>query len=342
MGEWLRIAVWSFVSALKRRRDLALENVALRQQLTVLRRQPGSVQLRDRDRLFWVWLRRVWPGWRRALVLVQPATVVDWHRKGFRTYWRWRSRARGGRPRIDPSVRKLIRHMWSSNPTWGAPRIQAELHKIGIDVSDSTVRRYRPLRVTPPSQTWRSFLENHLTDIAATDFFIVPTVTFRVLYVLLIMSHDRRRILHFNVTTSPSAQWTAQQVVEAFPYAAPPRFLLRDRDKIFGSSFVRRVESLGMEEVVTAPGSPWQNPYCERLIGSIRRECLDHVIVLNERHLLRVLGSYASYYQASRTHRSLDGDCPDPRPIEPVEMGDVVALAQVGGLHHRYTRQLAA
>ena len=232
--------------------------------------------------------------------------------------------------------------MWSSNPTWGAPRIQAELHKIGIDVSDSTVRRYRPLRVTPPSQTWRSFLENHLTDIAATDFFIVPTVTFRVLYVLLIMSHDRRRILQFNVTTSPSAQWTAQQVVEAFPYAAPPRFLLRDRDKIFGSSFVRRVESLGMEEVVTAPGSPWQNPYCERLIGSIRRECLDHVIVLNERHLLRVLGSYASYYQASRTHRSLDGDCPDPRPIEPVEMGDVVALAQVGGLHHRYTRQLAA
>jgi len=167
-------------------------------------------------------------------------------------------------------------------------------------------------------------------------------VTFRVLYVLLTMSHDRRRILHFNVTTSPSAQWTAQQVVEAFPYAAPTRFLLCDRDKIFGSSFVRRVESMGMEEVVTAPGSPWQNPYCERLIGSIRRECLDHVIVLNERHLLRVLGSYASYYQASRAHRSLDGDCRDPRPIEPAEMGGVVAHAQVGGLHHRYGRQLAA
>lgn len=342
MGEWLRIAVWSFVSVLRSRRDLALENVALRQQLMVLRREPRSVRLRDRDRLFWVWLRRAWPGWRQALVLVQPATVVDWHRRGFRAYWRWKSRARGGRPRIDPSVRKLIHHMWSSNPTWGAPRIQAELRKIGIEVSDSTVQRYRPLRVSPPSQTWRSFLDNHLAELAAIDFFIVPTVTFRVLYVLLIMSHDRRRILHINVTTSPSAQWTAQQVVEAFPYAAPPRYLLRDRDKIFGSSFVRRVEAMGIEEVITAPGSPWQNPYCERLIGSIRRECLDHVIALNERHLLRVLRGYASYYHASRTHRSLDNDCPDPRPVEPPEMGAVVVCPQVGGLHHRYGRRLAA
>ena len=342
MGEWLRIALWSVASALKSRRDLALENAALRQQLMVLQRQPVRVQLRDRDRLFWVWLRRVWPAWRRALVLVQPATVVGWHRKGFRAYWRWRSRARGGRPRIDPSVRRLIRHMWNSNPTWGAPRIQAELRKIGIDVSDSTVRRYRPARLGPPSHAWRSFLENHLTDFAAIDFFIVPSATFRVLYVLLIMSHDRRRILHFNVTTSPSAQWAAQQVVEAFPYVAPPRFMLHDRDSIFSCAFARRVKSMGIKEVITAPGSPWQNPYCERLIGSIRRECLDHVIVLNERHLLRVLRSYSSYYHSSRTHRSLHDDCPDPRPVERPEMGDVVALAQVGGLHHRYTRQLAA
>jgi putative transposase len=342
MGDWLQIAGWGFGSTLRSRRDLALENIALRQQLMVLQRQAGKVRLRDRDRVFWVWLQRVWPGWRRALLLVQPATVVGWHRKGFRAYWRWKSRARGGRPRIDPSVRSLIRHMWSSNPTWGSPRIQAELHKLGIDVSDATVRRYRPSGLRSPSQTWRSFLENHLTDIAAMDFFIVPTATFRVLYVLLIMSHDRRRILHFNVTTSPSAHWTAQQVVEAFPYETQPRFLLHDRDSIFGSSFARRVGSMGIEEVVTAPGSPWQNPYCERLIGSIRRECLDHVIVLNERHMLRVLRGYASYYHGSRTHRSLDGDCPDPRPVEPVEMGEVVAHPQVGGLHHRYGRQLAA
>jgi putative transposase len=287
MGEWLRIGVWSFVSLLRSRQDLALENVALRQQWMVLRRQPGHVRLKDSDRLFWVWLHRLWPGWRQALVLVQPATVVDWHRRGFRAYWRWKSRARGGRPRIDPSVRQPIRHMWSSNPTCGAPRIQAELRKIGIEVSDSTIRRYRPPRVGPSSQTWRSFLDNHLADLAAIDFSIVPPGTFRVLYVLLIMSHDRRRILHFNVTTSPSARWTARQVVEAFPYESSPRFLLRDRDKIFGSTFVRRVEWMGIEEVVTAPGSPWQNPYCERLIGSIRRECLDHVVVLGERRPLR-------------------------------------------------------
>ncbi len=237
MGEWLQIAGRGLVSTLRSRRDLGLENIALRQQLMVLQRQAGKVRLWDRDRVFWVWLQRAWPGWRRALLLVQPATVVGWHRKGFRAYWRWKSRARGGRPRIDPSVRSLIRHMWNSNPTWGSPRIQAELHKLGIDVSDATVRRYRPSRLRPPSQAWHSFLENHLTDIAAMDFFIVPTATFRVLYVLLIMSHDRRRILHFNVTNSPSAHWTAQQVVEAFPYKTQPRFLLHDRDSIFVSSF---------------------------------------------------------------------------------------------------------
>ena len=342
MGDWVRIAGWSVVSALKSQRDLTLENVALRHQLMVLRRQPGRLRLKDRDRLLWVWLRRVWPGWHRALVLVQPATVVNWHRNGFRAYWRWKSRTNGGRPRIDREVRELIRDMWNSNPTWGKPRIRAELAKIGIQVSDSTVWRYRPRRAKPPSQTWRSFLDNHVRDIVAIDFFVVPTATLRVLYVLLIMSHDRRRILHFNVTTAPSARWTAQQVREAFPYDTVPRYLLRDRDRIFGADFVRCVKSMGIEEVITAPGSPWQNPYCERLIGSIRRECLDHLIVLNERHLLRILRSYASYYHKWRTHRSLDDDCPDPRPVESAEMGKVVAHPQVGGLHHRYGRQFAA
>ena len=342
MWDWVRIVGWSVVSALKSQRDLALENVALRHQLMVLQRQPGSLRLKDRDRLFWICLRRLWPDWRSALSLVQPATVVRWHRRGFRAFWRWKSRINGGRPRIDREVRELIHDMWNSNPTWGKPRIQAELRKIGIEVSDSTVWRYRPPRGSPPSQSWRSFLQNHLPDIVAIDFFVVPTATFRVLYVFLVMSHDRRRILHLNATTSPSARWTAQQVCEAFPYDTAPRYLLRDRDSIFGTDFVRRVESMGIKEVVTAPGSPWQNPYCERLIGSIRRECLDHIIVLNERHLLRVLRSYASYYHSSRTHRSLDNDSPDSRPIEPPEMGDVAVLPQVGGLHHRYTRQLAA
>ncbi len=341
MGDWIRIAAWALVSGLRSRRNLALENLALRQQLMVLQRQTAKVSLKNRDRLFWVALRRIWPGWRRALVLVEPATVVGWHRRGFRAYWRWKSRPKGGRPRIHPSVRRLIRHMWSSNPTWGAPRIQAELHKLGIDVSESTIRRYRPPRSRQPSQTWRSFLQNHLGDIAAMDFFVVPTATFRVLYVFFIIAHDRRRILHFNVTTSPSAEWTARQVLEAFPFDTRPRFLLHDQDKIFAGEVAQRVQSMGIEEVLTAPGSPWQNAYCERLIGSIRRECLDHVVVLNERHLLRVLRSYASYYHASRTHRALEGDSPDGRAVEPPEQGEVIALPQVGGLHHRYARRVA-
>jgi transposase InsO family protein len=231
--------------------------------------------------------------------------------------------------------------MWNSNPTWGAPRIQAELHKLGIEVSDSTVRRYRPLPPRLPSPTWRSFLENHLGDIAAMDFFVVPTATFRVLYVLVIMAHDRRRILHFNVTTSPSAAWTARQLIEAFPYDTLPRFLLHDRDKSFAGDVAQRVRSMGVEEVLTAPGSPWQNAYCERLIGSIRRECLDHFVVLNERHLLRVLRSYAPYYHASRIHRALDGDSPDGREVEPPVLGEVSAHPQVGGIHHRYARRAA-
>ena len=342
MRDWVCIVGWSVVSALKSRRDLAIENVALRHQLIVLQRESGRPRLKDRDRLIWICLRRFWHGWHRALVVVQPATVVKWHRDGFRAYWRWKSRSTGGRPRINREVRELIRHMWRSNPTWGKPRIQAELRKIGIEVSDSTVWRYRPPRDSPPSQSWRTFLDNHVRDIVAIDFFVVPTATFSVLYVFLAMSHDRRRILHFNVTTSPSAQWTAQQVIEAFPYDTRPRFLLRDRDKIFGTTFVRRVGAMGIEEVVTAPGSPWQNPSCERLIGSIRRECLHHVIVRGERHLLRVLSDYASYYHASRAHRSLENDCPDPRPVEPPEVGDVVVYPQAGGLHHRFGRRIAA
>lgn len=317
MGDWVHIVGWSVVSALKSQRDLTLENIALRHQLMVLHRQPGRLRLKDRDRLLRIWLRRIWPDWHRTLVLVQPATVVNWHRNGFRAYWRWKSRSRGGRPRVDPQIQKLIRVMWDSNPTWGKPRIQAELRKIGIEVSDSTVWRYRPSKLSPPSQAWRSFLENHVRDRVAIDFFVVPTATFRVLYVFLVMSHDRRRILPFNVTTSPSAQWTAQQVVEAFPYDPAPRYLLHDRDSIFANSFARRGGSMGIEEVVTAPGSPWHNPYCERLIGSIRRECLDHVIVLGERYLMRVLRAYASYYHSSPTRRSLDNDCPDPRTVEP-------------------------
>jgi transposase InsO family protein len=231
--------------------------------------------------------------------------------------------------------------MWNANPTWGKPRIQAELAKLGIMVSDSTVAKYKPKRRQPPSQAWRTFLDNHLGDTAAVDFFTVPTATFRVLYVLVVMSHDRRRIIHFNVTDSPSGAWTARQLLEAFPFETAPRFLVRDNDSIFSGEFSARVESLGIEEVKTALRSPWQNAYCERLIGSIRRECLDHIIVLDAQHLRRVLRSYVDYYHSSRTHQSLGNDSPVPRAIESPEMG-VIVFPEVGGLHHRYGREMAA
>jgi putative transposase len=342
MWELLRTITRSAVSALRRRRELAVENLALRHQLAVLQRHSTKPQFEDRDRLLWIGLKRIWPNWSQVLHLVQPATVVKWHRAGFRYYWRRKSQPKGGRPKIDPEVRRLIRNMWNANPTWGKPRIQAELAKIGINVSDSTVARYKPRRRKPPSQTWRTFLDNHALDIVAIDFFTVPTATFRVLYVLLVMSHDRRKIIHFNVTDSPSSAWTARQLIEAFPWDSAPRHLLRDNDTKFLAEFASCVNWMGIEEIKTAPRSPWQNPYCERLIGSIRRECLDQVVILNEQHLRRILRDYVTYYHESRTHQSLDDDCPEPRAVEPPEMGTVIAFPQVGGLHHRYGRRLAA
>ncbi len=319
------------------RANLAIENLALRQQLTVLRRSFKRLRLRRRDRIFWVWLSRIWNDWRSSLMIVKPETVISWHRRGFRLYWRWRSR-RGGRPRADTEIRSLIRRMSRENPTWGAPRIQSELSLLGYTVAESTVARYMTRGRKPPSQTWRNFLKNHVGQIAAIDFFTAPTVTFRVLFCFIVLSHDRRRVIHFNVTEHPTAEWAARQIVEAFPYDEAPRFLLRDRDSIYGEYFRRRVKHMGIEEVITAYRSPWQNPYAERLIGSIRRECLDHVMVFGEDHLRRILSNYFEYYNRSRTHLSLERNSPIPRKVEPPETGKVVAIPQVGGLHHRYTR----
>ena len=207
-------------------------------------------------------------------------------------------------------------------------------------LSDSIIRKYRP-RTRRANQTWKTFLHNHAKDLLAVDFFAVPTATFRVLYVFLVLAHERRKVLHFNITDSPSAAWTAQQLTEAFPYSHPPRYLLRDRDGIYGADFVRRVEGLGMEQKLIAPRSPWQNPFAERWIGSLRRECLDHVIVLHEHHLRRRLTDHLSYYHHHRTHRSLDEDCPESRAVEPPDQGNIIELPFVSGLHHRYARQAA-
>jgi putative transposase len=320
------------------RSQLALENLALRHQLAVLRRPVARPRLRPWDRLFWACLSRCWAGWKDALLIVKPATVVGWHRQGFRLYWRWKSRGRSGRPRIDAEPRRLIRRMSQENPLWGAPRIRAELRLLGHDVAESTVARYMARRGRPPSPTWRSFLANHAACLASVDFFVVSTVTFRLLYTFVVLCHERRRVAHFNITAHPTAEWVARQINEAFLFDAAPRFLIRDRDAAYGDRFCRQLRSMGIEEVPTAPRSPWQNPYVERLIGSIRRECLDHVIVCGEAHLKRVLGSYFSYYHTTRTHRSLDDNAPWPRVIEPPEHGRVVAIPHVGGLHHRYTR----
>jgi len=328
-------------SSLKARRELALENLALRQQLAVLRRQAQRPKLSRADRSFWVVLARGWPEWRTALVIVQPATVIRWHRKGFALYWRWTSRKRGGRPRTDDEIRTLIREMARDNVGWGAPRIHGELLKLGFVVSEATVSRIMPRRFQPPSQTWNTFLANHLPRAAAIDFFVVPTATFRSLYVFVVLAHARRRILHCNVTDAPCAYWTGQQVINAFPYETAPRYLHRDRDALYGSEFISRVRSMGIEQVVSAAHSPWQNPYVERVIGSLRRECTDHIIVTGAAHLRRVLREYVAYYNADRTHVALDKDSPATRPVLSPGYGRVIALPRVGGLHHRYDRRAA-
>lgn len=323
-------------------RELAFEKLALRQQLVVLKRHCPRIRLRKADRFFWIWLSRVWRNWRDALAIVRPETVVAWHRKGFRLFWTWISRRkRRGRPEVSSEIRALIRKMTEANPLWGAPRIHGELLKLGIDISERTVSRLMPKRRKPPSQTWKAFLENHVKELVSIDFFTVPTARFRVLFVLVVLAHHRRRVVHFNVTENPTAAWTAQQIVEAFPEDAVPRYLLRDRDKIYGQSFRDRLRGMGINEVMIAPQSPWQNAFAERLVGSIRRECLDHVIILGERHLRNILKSYFDYYEHTRTHMSLSKDAPWPRAVEPPELGHVVQVPQVGGLHHRYQRRAA-
>jgi putative transposase len=323
-------------------RQLALENLALRQQLAVYKRAGKRPRLRPSDRLFWVTLARLWTGWRRALVIVAPDTVVRWQRRRFRAYWTNLSRRqRVGRPPIGPEIAALVARMAKANPLWGAPRIHGEFAKLGIVVAERTVSRLMPTRRMPPAQTWRTFLTNHVHDLVSIDFFTVPTARLRVLFVLLVLAHHRRRVVHFNITEHPTAAWTAQQIVDAFPDDTAPAHLLRDRDRIFGEAFRRRVRGLCIDEVLTAPRSPWQNPFVERLIGSVRRECLDHLVVFSERHLRRMLTRYFAYYHRARTHLALDKDAPDGRPVVPAEVGPVVAIPEVGGLHHRYVRRAA-
>jgi putative transposase len=251
------------------RLTLAAENLALRQQLAVLNRITKRPQLCKQDRLFWVILSKLWKNWREVLLIVKPQTVVKWHRQGFRLYWRWKSKAPIGRPKINKEIRELIRRMSRENPLWGTPRPRSELRLLGFEVAEATVAKYRIKNAKPPSQTWKTFLANHAKLIVAVDFFTVHTMSFRTFYCFIILLHDRRKVVHFNVTPHPTAVWTARQILEAFPEDTAPRYLLRDRDQIYGEEFRHRVEGMQIEEVITAPRSPFQNPYAERLIGSL-------------------------------------------------------------------------
>ena len=338
----LRHLVGWIGSAFLLRESLILENLALRQQLLALHVKRPRRRLTAVHKLFWVMLRRVWSGWKKPLILVTPRTVVGWHRAGFRLYWRWLSRARqgGGRKRVSQEIRALIFRMAAENPTWGAPRIHGELLKLGFVLSEPTVSRWlRQVPRTPdPAQRWLTFLRNHRDAIAAMDVFTVPTLTFGVLYCFFVIGHERRKILRCNVTRNPSALWIVQQIREAWPYTAAHSFLLFDRDSKFGNDVVSFVRDAGMRPVRTAFRSPWQNGTAERWVGSCRRDLLDHVIVLNERHLKRLMAEYVRYYHDDRTHLGLAKDTPAGRPVAlRSEVGSKTrSFPRLGGLHHRY------
>jgi transposase InsO family protein len=326
--------VWSCFQSHER---LKAEIVVLRHQLNVLRRKaPRRPKLSGSDRALFVWLYRLFPSIANAITIVRPETVIGWHRAGFRAWWRWKSRNPGGRPKVDRELRILIRRMCEENLLWGAPRIHGELLKLGFAVAQSTVSKYMLRSRRSPSQGWKTFLHNHADGIAAIDFLVVPTLSFEHLFVFVVLGIARRSILWIGVTANPTAQWLARQITEAFPWDTAPAFLIRDNDGAYGEVFRRRLRAMGIRDRPIAPRSPWQNGHVERVIGSIRRECLDHVIVRNEAHLQRVLHAYSQYYNVTRTHLGIAKDAPNRRPIE--HRGIIVASDVLGGLHHRYSR----
>jgi putative transposase len=328
------------------RHDLGFELVALRQQVSVLKRKNPRPMLGRWDRLFWVTLRQLWSRWPEVLVVIKPETVVGWHRAGFRLYWRWLSRRASGRPAVPSELRELIQRMARENPIWGAPRIHGELLKLGLEISERTVSRYlaRMGRRGDAGKRWLIFLKNHREVMAAMDFFTVPSATFRVLYGFFVIVHGRRKILHFNATEDPTSEWIVQQLREAFPEDSAPRYLILDRDSKYQGEATEMLRVLGSKLIRTAYRSLWQNGVAERWVGTCRRELLDQVIVLNEVHLRRLVHEYIRYYHEDRNHDALDKDTPEPRTAERRKgaQSGVVTVPRVGGLHHRYTWKAAA
>lgn len=322
----------------KSKATLQLENLLLRKQIEILMRRKSRPRVNNRDRIWLVLITKVYSQWHQAFLIFKPETLIRWHRLGFKLFWYWKSGKSAGRPSINKDLRDLIRRIAMENPLWGAPRIHGELLKLGFDVSQATVSSYMPKKVKQSGQTWLTFLHNHLKETVSVDFFTIPTLTYSILYVFVILSHDRRKILHYNITRHPTDEWTAQQLIETFAWKVSPRFLIRDRDGKFGNRFKARLRHLEIHDIRTSYRSPWQNGYVERVIGSIKRECLDHVIILNETHLHNIMKSYINYYHNSRTHLGLNKDSPNHRKVYPKEEGIIRSIPQVGGLHHRYER----
>jgi putative transposase len=337
VGLWLGL----LTRCLQSHQSLLLENLVLRQQLAVLKRKHPKPRMEAVDKIFWVFARRFWGAWKQSLVLVNPETVVRWHRAGFHLYWSLISRARRrvGRKQLSKEVRDLIFQMGAENHTWGAPRIHGELLMLGFEVSERSISRWmkRAPRDPQPAQRWRAFLTNHKEAIAAMDFFTVPTITFGALYCFFVIRHERRRILHFHLTKHPTSAWIVQQLREAFPYQSAAEFLIFDRDAKYGFEVPAAIRSMKITLVQTSFHSPWQNGIAERWVGSCRRDLLDHVIALNERHLKRLLSEYVSYHHEDRTHLGLGKGTPGCR-TRCVASGRVLSHDRLGGLHHRYDR----
>jgi transposase InsO family protein len=331
-------ALGMFVADLfKSRSRLEAENLFLRHQLTIaMRRAPPRLRLRGSDRALLIWMTRLWPNLRGMAQVVQPETILRWHRAGFKVFWRWKSRNRAGRPKIDRGLRDLIQRMSRENPLWGASRIHGELLMLGFEVAQSTVSKYMARPSKPPSQTWQTFLQNHAEAIAAIDMCVVPTLTFDLLFAFLVLGHGRRQLLWFQVTRHPTAEWLARQITEAFPWTSALAYLVRDNDRAYGHVFTSRVRAMGIRDRPIAPGSPWQNGSAERLIGTLRCECLDQMLIFDAAHLRRILSAYAAYYNQARTHLALRKDAPLHRVVQ--RSGAIVAIPILAGLHHQYVR----
>ncbi|MGE5499320.1 MAG: transposase [Syntrophothermus sp.] len=336
----LKALLLFFLNSFKTKAQLKLEIILLTKQIEILQRSNPKLHINRSDRLIFSIIKELLVNWKEKVFIVKPETVIKWHRTAFKSYWKRKSKHKDGRPKVGREVIDLIRQIANDNPLWGVPRIHGELKRLGFDISQSTVQRYMPKRNgRTTGQRWKTFLKNHSKEIISIDFLTVPTINFKLVHVLVVIEHNRRKIVYFNVTKNPTAEWTLQQIRNMLFSFDTPKYLIRDRDSRYGNVFTNGVKNLGIKQIVTSYRSPWQNGYVERVIGSIKRECLDHVIILNEDHLKCVLSEYLTYYNKHRTHLGINKDSPDGRLVQIA--GKIEKVPAVNGLHHVYFRQAA-